>query len=194
MRFLLLVLALATAGAHAQTLVSGEAQSLLLLSEPVTGAPLQTPEALPVKQPPLAGMVSLGLAGLGAGVGVLTYAANEGAIPLLALAPLASGAAVYVVGEAMGYGGDADRTLAGTAIGALPGAVIMAVGFSMDPPGADDLFSDGTVVIAAGALVYVIGGSVGAVLGYSSGSVLGLSVQRGPENEAVPSLNLRARL
>ena len=157
-------------------------------------APLPAPEVLAENRPPVVGRMLLGLAGVSAGVAILTLAANEGSVPLAILAPLASGAAVYGVGETLGYGGDADRTLMGTALGALPGLAITVVGLTMEQPQADEWITDGTVVAAIGALVYVAGGSVGAVLGYSSRSVLGLRIQRGPTYESVPSLALRIGL
>ncbi len=194
MRLLPFLLLLAAAPVLAQearpSAASGEAPvSVLVLSAP--DASNGTPEASQAlgNSPNLAGEFVLMAAGATVSIGLLNLAVNEDALGLLLLVPVASGAAVYGLGEALGYDGSAGRTFAGAALGALPGVAMVGVGVAMESDG-DELISDGAIVATLGVLLYIGGSAAGAAGGYS----VAPAIQRTPEGDAVPSLGLRIGL
>ena len=193
MRLLSLLILLVTAPALAQEAnvraASGDVPvSVLVLSAPHAPAAPEASQGVE-SSPNLAGQLVLTTAGVAVSVGLLNLAVNQDAPGLLLLIPVASGAAVYGLGEALGYDGSAGRTFAGAALGALPGVAMVGLGVAMESDG-DELISDGAVVATLGVLLYIGGSAAGATEGY----VVAPTIQRTPEGDAVSSLGLRIGL
>ena len=113
---------------------------------------------------------------------------NEG---LFWLTPLVGGATTYALGEVMGHRGSPLRSLGMTALGAVPGAAILALyaATTEDQPLADLGTDDVLIVLSGMALYSVLPPALAARAHYVSPAV-----HTTPDGQSAPALSVRIGL
>ncbi|MEL6614118.1 MAG: hypothetical protein AAFQ43_00185 [Bacteroidota bacterium] len=123
--------------------------------------------------------------------GAFGAAALDGEHPwLFWFTPLAGGATTYALGEVMGYRGDPLRSLGATALGAIPGAVVVGVAIAIEEEGDAWVTPEGVVTFLAGYGLYATVPSVLAARAHT----VSPTVLRGPDGAASPGLSLTVDL
>ncbi|MEM1054757.1 MAG: hypothetical protein AAGI52_04470 [Bacteroidota bacterium] len=154
---------------------------LALLAATASAASQPVPARMPASES--AHMIGAGW-GAASGVFLISVALEEPVV--FALAPLASGLAVYATGEGYAREGSFAGAMAGAAAGALAGVTVIA----LSAPG-PELEGGSLIGILAGGALYAMAPSITGTIGYNLGR---LAVLRTPDGTLVPGATLRIAL